>query len=602
MATRILGLDIGSQSIKATIVEAHLRRFEVQQCVVQRVPTTEEAAGWPVPASVTRYRDRRKELAALAGEAPAEPVIEEEKTLSSEEPPAEPIPPLVYALDRLLSRPGVEYDEVVCSISGNWVATRILQLPFSGRAKIAQVLPMTIEDEVPFDMDEMMLGSEILDSSKKGSTVLAAMAKRDDLARFLTTLEMGGIEPKALTMTGSALSVTARLALAGQTGAFAVLDIGDHSTDVVILKDGRLVQVRSIPEGGQEVTANLARLLEIPADKAEELKVQAGRILAEGEAEDDARVKRLSDALQEAHQLLVGRVRQTIRSSEKAGGFKVDAMLVTGGASRLRGLSEYLAAELDVRVEPFNPLAGVTSLVEATDEVCIAHAVSIGLAAWTTISNRHRAVNFRTGALAFHKVAQQMQGSLKGAAVMAGIVLALFVVIVLQSRGVQNKRVAALDQQARKIYLDTFSQQPPPGNIVQSFKTQADQVINKYKVIGYLGDGNTRALDVIRAMSQALSQDTNIEVSKLDLKSDFVKLEAYTDKFESVNKIETELGKSELFKSVNREDAKKAPGDKIKFKLTLQLTRKEKGASGVATLFGGGNQPAQTPVIPGSEP
>jgi hypothetical protein len=75
-----------------------------------------------------------------------------------------------------------------------------------------------------------------------------------------------------------------------------------------------------------------------------------------------------------------------------------------------------------------------------------------------------------------------------------------------------------------------------------------------------------------------------IDIKQFDLKQDFVKIEAITDTFQSVNKIETELGKNANFKSVNREDAKKTPDDKIKFKLTIHLVEKQQKA-GVATLF-----------------
>ncbi len=594
MPTRILGLDIGAASVKAVLVEAHFRKFEIQQCVTQRVPSPEEVAGRAVPESVVKFRARR------AADNPPPPPVE---GAEPSPPVEEPIPPVVWALVDLLRRPGLAYDEIVCAVAGGFVATRILKLPFSGRSKINQVLPMTIEDEVPFDMDEMVLSYEILHTAKDGATVLAAMAKRDDVARLLEWLEMAGIEPKALTMTGSALSVTAAHVLAGVAGASAVVDIGEQSTDAVIMNDGRIALVRSIPEGGEEVTANLARALGIDAAAAERLKVEAGRILAGDDESGDARVVKLSHALVDAHQLLLGRLRQTIRSSEMAGQFKIKTLYLTGGASRLPGFAEHLSRELGVPVEPFPSLSPrLPSLVEADDEKNRAYGVAIGAAVWTAPSNRARAVNFRQGAFAYHKVAQAVQGSLKGAAVMAGIVIALFIVLVLQSRSVQAKRIAALDQQARKIYLDTFTQQPPPGSIVQAFRTQADQVIQKYKVIGLLGEGNLRALDVMRAMSEALTKEVEIEVVKLDLKPEFVKIEAVTDKFETVNKIETELGKrSDVFKSVNRDEAKKTAGDKIKFKLTMQLVQKAKSASGVTTLFGGG-QPASTPVIPGSEP
>ncbi|MCZ7586271.1 MAG: type II secretion system protein GspL [Deltaproteobacteria bacterium] len=600
MAQKILGLDIGADSLKATVVEAKLRSVEIIQCVTQPVPSSEEIARLPRPDG-------------FVPQEPAEdfPTESEDKTEESGESPdggrdgEEPNTPpaFAYALDQLMKRPGLEFDDVVISMPGHWASSRVLDFPFSSRAKIVQALPIAIEDEVPFDLDDMLTAHQIYPQRKAGAKVLASLVKREDFRRYLHDVQRAGVDPKAAHLTTAALAVTVKNAMPERLGVFAVVDLGKTATNVVVFEGGRLVHTRSLPTGGEDVTARLAKSLGVPPDKAEQLKTQVGRIFAEGEDKpDDERLAKLADALVDAHRPLLGRLRQTVRGMEKDGGFAIDTVYTTGGGFRLPGLAEHVQGELGIAVEPlraFHP--DMPSLVENTAEKSGAFAVSLGLALADATSTRLRAPNFRTGEFAYHKVTQEVQGSLKGLAVMAGILLALFIVLVIQSRSVESTRAQAIDQQIRQIYLETFKQQPPGGgDVVAAFNSQVEQVKAKHQVLGFLGDGDLRALDVLKAMSDSVPKELVIDIKQFDLRQDFAKLEAVTDTYQTVNKIETELRRSPIFTSVNREDAKKTPDDKIRFKLTLRLVEDEKGKAGVATLFGAGGAKKDTVPMGGA--
>ncbi len=590
---RILGLDIGTQTVKATLIEAKMRSYEILQSYVEAIPAPDQIALIMEKESEQKPEPTKQEPeedfpAREEDEAESEGKDDDDIDKREDSGPDEPeTPPAwVFGVKNLIKRTGLQFEEVICGMAGHWASTRIVSLPFSTRSKINQVLPFEVEDLVPFDMNDMVLANQILTMKKSGSTVLASMARKEDVARLLGHFNTAGIDPKVLSVNCSAISVAAAQYLESGENAAVVIDIGAQSTDVVIINHGEIALVRSITEGGRAVTLGLAQDLEIPYDDAEKLKTQVARVFGADEAESsDERMTRLSESLIKAHQPLLGRLRQTIYAAKKDG-VNLEKIYLCGGGARLPGIDNLFAESLDIAVEPYPGFDvchhNFSGGPERPDSDFVA---SLGLAISAAPSVKNKSVNFRIGEFAYRKIARDVQVGLKAVAAMGGLLLALLIVLIVQSHKVRGDRIAGIEQQAQKIYLETFNQPAPPGSIVASFRNKISEISNKYKVIGYLGEGNVRVLDVIRAMSESVPAEIPIDIKQFDLKSDFVKIEAITDNFQSVNKIESELGKHEIFKSVDREDAKKTVGNKIKFKLTMYMVEKTQGASGVATLM-----------------
>ncbi len=595
---RILGLDIGAQSIKATLIDARMRSYEILQSYVEPIPEPEQITP-KIETAVGRKSEADKNPAP-GEDFPSrdEDQPGEKEDLESAKAEIEVLPTWAIALKNLIERTGLVFEEAVCGMAGHWASTRIISLPFSSRSKINQVLAFEIEDLVPFDMADMVCADQILSMKKSGSTVLASMARKEDIARLLRFFNAAGVDPKVLTLNCSALSVAALNLPETGEGTYAVIDIGASSTDVVIVDNGQIALMRSITEGGRAVTSELARDLEVDFDDAEKLKTQVGKVFASDAASpEDERVARLSQSLVQAHQSLFGRLRQTIHAAIQEGQYRIEKIYLLGGGTQLPGFDNFITDALGISTKPFPMIdAKYLNFSGAPDRSDNEFVASLGLALSAAPTSKLKSVNFRIGEFAYRKIAEEVQGGLKVVAAMGGILLALLIVLLAQGHKVRSDRITGLEQQAQKIYLESFNQPAPPGSIVGSFRSKISEVSDKYKVIGYFGEGDVRALDVLRAMAKSIPAEIPIDVKQLDIKSEFAKFEAVTDNFQSVNKIESELAKHEIFKSVDREDAKKTAGDKIKFKLTMHMVSKTQGASGVATMM----KKHGTTALPGS--
>ena len=176
-----------------------------------------------------------------------------------------------------------------------------------------------------------------------------------------------------------------------QLGA-TVIDMGGGVTSVAVFLEGHLVHADVVPLGGQQVTADLARMLAAPLSAAERTKTLFGAALGDLEAGADVvsvaqmgedgeesalRVPRsmLTRIIQARLEEIFGEVQTRLRAS----GYDVAAgrrAVLTGGAAQLTGTRELAARLLNKQVRIGRPqsFAGLPASSAGPD-----YATAIGL-------------------------------------------------------------------------------------------------------------------------------------------------------------------------------------------------------------------------------
>jgi cell division protein FtsA len=137
-----------------------------------------------------------------------------------------------------------------------------------------------------------------------------------------------------------------------------LLDIGAHSTDLVVFFEGAVAYTSSVPVGGAHFTNDLAVGLQMPVSEAEELKRHFGHCVVtavpqEAEIEiTNPQPQRL--ALRNVAEILEPRARELmhfVKESLRQGGV-VDALgagcVLTGGGAMLPGLLDVTESQLRV--------------------------------------------------------------------------------------------------------------------------------------------------------------------------------------------------------------------------------------------------------------
>jgi len=181
----------------------------------------------------------------------------------------------------------------------------------------------------------------------------------------------------------------ATLEAAEQSQTVIVIDLGGGTTDVGVFKRGNLAHSACIPIGGDHVTADLAQILKLPHEEAENVKRKYGAAVPEL-ADPDLTLEittasgsthaisafELSRIIKPRLSEIFGMVRDEIDQALGPIELVAQGVVLTGGASLLRGTPE-LARDrfrLPVRLGRPRGIGGLTDIVSGP-----AHAGGVGL-------------------------------------------------------------------------------------------------------------------------------------------------------------------------------------------------------------------------------
>jgi general secretion pathway protein L len=305
MAHTICGIDLGAYSVKLAFYEAGFRATKLRGL--------EEI---PVPA----------------GEAP---LLERQ----------------IAAVREGLSRVAGEVTPYL-ALPGDQLSVRVLELPFSDARKIDQVIGYELESQIVNAIEDVVFDHLSAGQRADGTTVLAAAAKREDLAALITAGEAQGIHPRSLF----AAPVIYRTLFpaeppaddAARAPCHAVLDFGHERTNVCVVRGGNAIYARTIRRGGAQLTAAIAKAFNADLARAEQAKRGEAFLAGPGRVPSNPLLTRLDAVLREALAPTIRELRQTLASFASSSKLEIDALLVVGGGGRLAGLLPYLEAELGI--------------------------------------------------------------------------------------------------------------------------------------------------------------------------------------------------------------------------------------------------------------
>lgn len=562
MAIRILGIDIGHTEVKAVLAETTWKGATLLGVYTERVPGPQEVAHRLPPA----------EASFPAKDETEPPAGEDSEATAGEESTAkflkEALPPWVFALEDLLRKQALKFDEVHCALPGGKATTRIITLPFENRRRIEAVLPFELENLVPFDLEEMHLTFEVLDKDPEGGfRVLVAMTPKEDLQRFLYQLSKVGIDPKIVDISPYTLFAATRLFLPEEMGSLAVVDLGAAHADLAILREGELQELRTFSFGSERIDRALMRALDKEAEEAERWKIETGNLQGGGTA---------NEALIAALRPFINQLRQTLYGIRSERNVNVTRLLLTGRGSLLAGLEQTLAQELAVEVERLKPLTAETafSIDERNPAEQARYAGALVLVQRGVGPLRQIRLNLRHGAFVQSRQKLALQSSIRSFAAVGILIALLLLYNVVAGQVQKRKHFKTLEQEIVNIYTLAFPTSPFPPMPVEQFRGQISKATEKFETVGFFGQENTRAVEIIKAISKDLPADIKVDIKKFDLTSEAVKLEGVVNEYPEVDRLEKAFKEMGIFKQVKGESSKGAK-EQVKFNFYLGLSEKK---------------------------
>ena len=290
--------------------------------------------------------------------------IEYPKILS--QPDAVPDQLVRDALKEFLSRNDVRGDKVGISIAGQSGLARFIKLPPVDAKKIPDIVKYEAKQQIPFALEDVIWDYQQMPSHEAEDEILERMVglfamKRDQVLRTIQPLVDAEVELDVIQLTPIAVyNAIAYDQLIDNVPddededpeSVVILSLGTEASDLVVT-NGFNVWQRSIPLGGNHFTKQLTKELKLTYAKAEHAKRTA---------RDSKDAKKIIQAMRPVYNTLVTEVQRSIgffKSLER--GVELNKVIVLGNATKLPGLSQYLAKNLEMEVaklDSFKKLKG----------------------------------------------------------------------------------------------------------------------------------------------------------------------------------------------------------------------------------------------------
>ncbi|HBH27380.1 MAG: PilN domain-containing protein [Desulfofustis sp. PB-SRB1] len=156
---------------------------------------------------------------------------------------------LDYALTEVVQRCNGGGASCAVSLGAEYFHVRHFQLPFSQPGKIRKVLPFEIEDSLSFHIDELVFDYVAQTNEAGGSEVFTVLLEKEILDEMVGRLTACDLRPLSLTVSGLREAAHRTTMVNDGVGSFCQLGAGAGAANLVLVVNGRVRTVRSLPYG-----------------------------------------------------------------------------------------------------------------------------------------------------------------------------------------------------------------------------------------------------------------------------------------------------------------------------------------------------------------
>ncbi len=257
------------------------------------------------------------------------------------------------ALKRLFLHMNIKDQIPVTSVSGKGALIRYIDMPRMTPEELRKSFVYEIDKYFPFDPQSIYTDCYITDpqSKEKKMSVLVAAAKKELVDERIKLFKEAGMNLTYVTTDAIAMAnAFEQLATNGttSTGAKAILDIGGAVSSLMVLKDHAPCFTRDIFIGSQDMSKQITNILGVDLAKAEEIKRAPGE-----------RLNEIIQACEAPIDHLIAEVQLSLDYFMTEKNVPVAELFLVGGGSLLKGIEGVFEKNLNIPVKIWNPLVGL---------------------------------------------------------------------------------------------------------------------------------------------------------------------------------------------------------------------------------------------------
>ncbi len=252
---------------------------------------------------------------------------------------------IVEGLDRLFHKQ--KRRDVALRASGHSVIIKKITMPVMTPAELDEQIGWEAEQHIPFDLADVQIDYQILSqrAAQGQMDVLLVAAKKEELTDLTNLALQAKLKPRVVDLDAFTVQNCYEVAYGmpppGQT--VVLLHVGASLTTLNILSNGATAFTRDIANGGNTITEEIQRQLNISQEEAEAFKCGGARGLVP---------KEVPEIIGQAVEGLAGEIQRSLDFYLATSGDRdVDRIVISGGTGNVAALRESVARRARVEVE-----------------------------------------------------------------------------------------------------------------------------------------------------------------------------------------------------------------------------------------------------------
>jgi type IV pilus assembly protein PilM len=288
---------------------------------------------------------------------------------------------IVESIRSLIEGLKIKTNQVAVSISGHSVYIKTINVPSMSEVQLEESIKWEAEQQIPFDIDDVNLDFQILEEqvSPDQMPVLLVAAKKDMINDYTAVIEEAGLQPTIVDVDVFAIENAYNLNFeTPEEDVVALVNIGASVMNINILKGGTSAFTRDISIGGRQITEEIQKRLKMTYEEAEALKIR--------ERDAGAQSQEVERIIQATAEQLATEVRRSLEffAASSSGG-EIKKIFLSGGCAKIQMLPGLIEERISMPVEVFNPFAKIEYNPDTFDpeyikQIAPLAAVGVGLA------------------------------------------------------------------------------------------------------------------------------------------------------------------------------------------------------------------------------
>lgn len=283
-------------------------------------------------------------------------------------------------LSSLLKNLKIKNKKIGISISGYSVIVKKINLENMDDNALAEYIKAEAEQYIPFDINDVYVDFQKLPPKKDSPDrceVMLVAAKKEVVNDYIEMLNEVGLNTVLVDVDGFALENIWE-AVSDRPENVALIDIGASKMNINIISDGVSVLARDVAVGSEQLTDQIMNSLGVEYQQAEQFKLGTVPLVEENDA-----VKSIFNKICTQWILEIKKAIDLYLANNPEKPLK--SIILSGGGSKVKGLTEYLNRETGLDVIVFNPFRSMTYDINKLDKnyvesIASEMAIATGLA------------------------------------------------------------------------------------------------------------------------------------------------------------------------------------------------------------------------------